>query len=604
MKLPDIDYAAPVQSNVDDIARVGRAGQRAFGVLEEGLTRYGQAMVKQESEEASADLMTRLSAIDQDLISRRYVTKDELRQEFGPDLEGMDPVVRQRVTEGRDEIPTYEVAGAIFDKRAKEALGAASQRVSMSGWRSEFQAAAQADILQRKNRLALLQTKAMDADLRARKEATIAEFARAGAYSFAIGAAQDSTVHSPEEREKMVAFVERARQEQPLEERALMGVESTQDVLEAGRLIQRLESGDGFDRLDTKERTEWKRRLEADVKHFESLSKAAVEHKFAASDEEARNALLTAYMNRGGAPLSMKLAPRPGTVSADTLQWGIRLIESTRPGAKEQETDLPTYSKLTQLAGSNPQAFKNADLSPYFEKLSVPDAKHFLDLQRTLKEKGPLDPQYTSFVGPQEEVNRRLIADGYHVTGKQGDVEKDGQAVGYVQREVNMALWHATQAKAGAGRGSSLDLDERDAVIAKAYATAVSDMTRVKQGKGVGGAMARAETRMELQLGGGPEVPDEYLGPLRQVAAKRGGTDVGSLEKTWTGYQAAAPGIMESWDKLGGGRALTPQVALEVYDLLDRERGRIAEALQKAGRDASEASIVSAAVRGYLGGAR
>lgn len=599
MKLPEIEYG-PVQTVSQELPRLDAAQRRAAGVISEGLTRYGMELVKVESQAAAAELAEGLATIEGDLTSRRYVSTKELRDALGGDLGTLPPGLRERVTQkaldlntgemveaDRDDIPTWEVAGVLFDRRAKQLLDTASQRVSAKGWRSEFQARAQDELLSRKTRLAGLQAQAMDADLRDRAGAAVATFTRAGRFDDAVAAIAGSALFTPAEKEKLTGEVEHARQLDPLEQRLIVGIRSTQDVLEVGKLVGALESGDGFDRLEDKERIDWKRRLEAEVKEFEAAGKEALANRFKEADEAARNGLLDAYMQAGGRQLSMQLVPKPGTVSSGTLQWAINLVEGTRPGKKPVETDLAAYAELTRLATADPAAFKGADLSGYFGRLSVPDAKHFLDLQRTLREQGPDGAKYTSFVGPQEETNLRLIGHGFHVAGK--DAEDDALPVGYVQREVNRALWKATQAKARAGKGAELDPDERTAII-------VPLVDKLVAGKAWNAAKAG---------GGGAAVAPVFSTAVRDSAVRRGkGVSAEAQRRTFTEYQAWEGDISTGWKAHAGARPLTPQEALQVFDLIQTQGPAIRAALEKQGKPSGSTAIADMAVRGYLRGVR
>lgn len=593
MKLPEIEYGGKVPSAVPAMAAEDQARRQSLQVLQQGLQAFGQELIRTQSQEAAAELSAGLAEAEEAIASQPYTSTAAVREALGDGFDALPPHVRRELVDvdpvsgeerDREEIPTWLVAGALYDKRAKDLVQASSQRISGSGWQAEFQAKAQEDIQVRSHRLSMQQLEAMHGDLRARQAITVQDYVRAGNFAEAGRVVAGSKVFTPSEKEKLVGEVEHAQQLQPFEQRLLAGVGSTDDVVEAGKLIGRLESGEGLTRLEDGERIDWKRRLEAEVREFEAHGKEALANRFKEADEAARNALLGAYIQSGGRPLSMKLVPQPGSVSSGTLQWAIQLVEGTRPGAKAKETDLAAYAELTQMATKDPATFKDADLSAYFGRLSVPDAKHFLDLQRTLKAEGPDSPKYTSFVGPQEETNLRLIGHGFHVTGK--DAEGDALAVGYVQKEVNRVLWQATQAKARAGKGSELDPDERSALI-------VPLVDKLVAGKAWKAAAA---------TGG---VDPAYAGAVRDSTARRGkGVSAEAQKSTFTEYRAWEGDISTAWTGRAPGRVLTPREALEVFDLIQTKGPAIRAALQAKGKMAGSTEIADMAVRGYLQGAR
>lgn len=587
MKLPDIEYA-PVQTTSQDL-RLDDAQRRAAQVFSEGLTRYGMELVKTETQAASAELAAGLAEIESDLMSKRYVSTQELRD--AGVLDSLPPEIRERTTTrgldvatgqsidlDRDDIPVWEVASAIYDRRAKQLLDQASQKVGAKGWRSEFVAASQDEVLSRKMRVTSQQMQAMHADLHARQKSHVETLTRAGAFDQAAAAIASSGIFTPAEKEQLVDQVERERQVQPLNDRALAGVQSARDVLEVGKLVGRLESGEGLDRLEDKERIQWKHHLEALVRGFEAEGKEAAAGRFRDADEQAWNMVLGAYREAGGRPLSMRLVPPPGQISASAQKALIGFVESTRPGAKPVETDLSLYAELTRMATTDPAGFKTYDLVQHVGRLSVPHFTHFADLQRTLKAGN--DVAYQGFVGAQEETNRHLLAAGFKVSGK--DAEDDALAVGHVHSVVNTALFRETMRLR-----RELSLDERDPLIAKVVAQEV----KRKGWFGRGGAQS---------LG----VDPTYVTPLRAAASALGrGQDGESLKKLHAEYSATEPLLEDAWRKRSP-RPLRPDQAVAVWTVMRRDQAQIDAALQRAGRTPDDTLRAIAAVDAVLGGIR
>jgi hypothetical protein len=53
-------------------------------------------LVKTEAQEASADLVTRLASLEADLMSRQYVSTQELRDALGADFDAIPPGLKAR----------------------------------------------------------------------------------------------------------------------------------------------------------------------------------------------------------------------------------------------------------------------------------------------------------------------------------------------------------------------------------------------------------------------------------------------------------------------------------------------------------------------------
>jgi hypothetical protein len=547
-------------------------------------------LVKTEAQEASADLVTGLAGLEADLMSRRYVSTQELRDALGADFDAMAPELKARtrtqafdipsgqmVDVDRDDIPVWEVAGAIYDARSKRLLEGASKRIGSSGWRSDFQAKAKEDIAVRGLRIESVQARARHEDLKARQLSAVEKFSRGGEFGVANATISSSDLFTPAEKEKLEGQVEHARQMQPLEDRLLLGVSSTADVVEAGKLIGRLESGEGVDRLEDVERIVWKRRLEAEVKSFEHESKEAFANRFRAADEKAWNDILGAYRNAKGRPLPMNLVPPPGQVSASAQKALIDFVEKTRAGG-EVKTDLRLYAELTRMAGTDPVAFKQADLAQYLGRLSVPHFTHFADLQRTLKAGD--DVKYQGFVGAQEETNRHLLGAGFHVSGK--EAEDDAAAVGHIHSIVNTQLFRETMRLR-----RELSLDERDPIIARVVAREV-------KAKG----WLRGPRVESLGIDPG------YVTPLRGAAAALGRKQDGdALKKLQGEYLAVEPVIEGAWRKRSP-KPLRPEQAVLVYTVMRRDQAKIDAALQAQGKPVDETFRAMLAVDWILRGGR
>lgn len=599
MKLPDIEYA-PVQESSSAYARVDQAQRQAIGTISAGLDAFGREQVRTQAQKAHADFQAGLADLEAGIERTPYLSTKQVRDALGGSLDGLDPDTQKALTQkgldvrtgdvvdvDRNDIPMWSVAGAIYEKRAKDLMKSTSSGMTVgSGWQSEFEAAANEDITARKARLAQGQLRSMLADQRKAQGETIESFVRAGNWGAAQNVIATSRAFEPAEKEQLVGQVELEQQRRPFESFALKGVRSTGDVLEAGKLIQQLETGDGLERMEEKERAEKKRELERLVGGFEREQAYAADHAFDVQDAAAQNAIVDALVQAKGRPLSFAIIPPRGEASSKMREHLFRIVEGTQKDPAGPKTDLAVYAKLNGLARGDAKAFIGHDLLQYVAdgKLSQQDFRHFSDLQRTLKEEDPGSAKYTSFFGPQEETNTRLVFHGLHVTGK--DAEDDAVAVGYVQREVNRALFNATRAKAGKGSAAPLTPAEQTAIVAPLVDRLVAAKAWNAEAKGSG-------------------IDVEYSAAVRDSTARRGkGSDPEAQKRTFVEYQAWEVDISSGWERRSGGRTLTPREALEVFDLIQAQGSQIKAALEKSGKPSTSTAIADMAVRAYLSGTR
>lgn len=301
VKLPEIEYG-PVQTVSQELPRLDAAQRRAAGVISEGLTRYGMELVKVESQAAAADLAEGLATIEGDLTSRRYVSTKELRDALGGDLGSLPPGLRERVTQkaldintgemveaDRDDIPTWEVAGVLFDRRAKQLLDTASQRVSAQGWRSEFQAKAQEELASRKLRLAGQQAQAMHADLEDRQEAHIAQLSRLRQWDDAIAAIDRSAIFGVGKKAQLTETVLKQKQAWDEQEGAIAaseeafaeGVANGSKVVDETKAWARLDAAAAERELPASSRRSARELLRQRINDFDESRKAEVSRVFA-----------------------------------------------------------------------------------------------------------------------------------------------------------------------------------------------------------------------------------------------------------------------------------------------------------------------------------
>ena len=127
MKLPGIEYG----SVPDASASVGRAVDAFSGmgkVISTGLEMYGKELIKTQTMEAQAKLDERLTAAHNDITSRKVFTAKEAKDALGDNISQLAPAARKELEAKADgdQVPSWVVAGALFDQQAKTALDEAA----------------------------------------------------------------------------------------------------------------------------------------------------------------------------------------------------------------------------------------------------------------------------------------------------------------------------------------------------------------------------------------------------------------------------------------------------------------------------------------------
>jgi hypothetical protein len=205
VQLPRVNFG-PVQNEVAPATqRVASAVGGLSDTIRQGLTVYGQELVKSQAQEAQLALTKRLDEREQELRTRKAIPVAELKERLGPRFDKLATEVREQpLVKVRDEqtgeiverpadVPTWAIAGDLFDHEVEQALGESEKHITVGkGWQSAFRGAALGDVLARKGRLNAVQLQAMgeyQADVRIRQAL---EFANAGNFDEAFGVVNGS----------------------------------------------------------------------------------------------------------------------------------------------------------------------------------------------------------------------------------------------------------------------------------------------------------------------------------------------------------------------------------------------------------------------------
>jgi hypothetical protein len=232
MRLPGIDYGA-VPSVGGAYEQRGEAAQAVTGVIAEGFAAMGRELVKTRSQKASADVDEGIAALEHHLAATPYVSAGFVREQLGPDFESLPEPVREQLTRQhtdpasgvtydieRDAVPTWLVADAIYEKRARDLVHAAAAGIPGKGWQRAFQEAAFADLRQRRAKVAHDSMAAMLKDQQQTQHATIQQFVRLGAHDRALEVIEQSNAWTPGEKALLVEDVLKVRKVDDLVARA------------------------------------------------------------------------------------------------------------------------------------------------------------------------------------------------------------------------------------------------------------------------------------------------------------------------------------------------------------------------------------------------
>lgn len=153
--------------------------------------------------------------------------------------------------------------------------------------------------------------------------------------------------------------------------------------------------------------------------------------------------------------------------AVDALRRTARVDAEAAANKREVKTDPNVYYALSAAATGDPN-FKSQDLRPFFDRLSPPDRKHFIDLQ-------------TAAAKPEKAAEVVSIGDQKEAIVKALGLKKE--QAGVFHQVADKALFAAQQDK-----GRKLDQDERQKVLDKL----------VLQGEVVSGSWWRPDANMRL----------------------------------------------------------------------------------------------------------
>ncbi len=462
-KLPELDSTPVSTAGSAAVGMIAEARRSALDVFEKGFTMVGQELVKSQMGRAMADVSRGLNEIELDLDSHKTFTTQEVRDRLGTAYDSLPAGVRSQLTRrgldlqtgqavdaNREDIPSWVVAGPIYQERSRKVLHDAAQGISSEGWAAEFQDKAAQEVLARQVRLGEKQLKDFADYSREADTSSALELANTGSYGQARAMVEGSRTMDLDYKKKVLDHVDKIEQVAPVFEALRRN-----DYGKMAEYVGKLNDPAEFTKLSPQERTAFSDRLQAEIKQFDVAAQRELEAKVKAVAEEGWNRIFE--KERARMPVSYADIPPPGTIHAEAQKEMIAYVDKLNRGEKP-ETDWGVYAGLLQVA-RDPKKFAQVDLMAYRNRLADPEFKSLLDAQLGLHGRGNPDA-YDTFQTTDEAINFRLR--GYGIDESRAKYSSDvAQKVGMLKTVVQHEL--ADEQRANGGK--PLDVKTRDAVI-------------------------------------------------------------------------------------------------------------------------------------------
>lgn len=542
MELPQITYG-PVQTSSQTTEKPYAAFRQMSEELAKGLQNYGMEVIRTQGQEAAVRLASDLTDLKTRLLSAPSMSADKVREGFGGESprgvklteKQFDIATGQMVEVDRPEIPTWEVAGALFHHQAKKLAQQAAEGIGAEGWRSEFLWKAEEHIDAQRADLLKDELRMMHADLRNRTLASVDSAVTAGSFPLAASVVEGATVLSEGEKETLLGKIAHARESQPFVQQLVAGVTSEEERVQALKMVDDLIAGREVSSVPVREREALATGLRARVKQYDLEQKREDKDIFKEADAAARNSINDYRLRHPGQAIPFSLLPKVGTVSPEAFEHFTNLFLSSLQKEQKQESDLSVYHFLNSVAQDEPSLFKDdripfrgksVSLLSFMGALSPADFKHFSDKQVALRT-GNEQALNDLFITPMQEVTRLLVENGYDP--KTTNVQKQKE-MGHIQRVVEHEL-----AKAIRDKNGKLQVDERDTIIRN---TVARELPIVRKWWVTKGPEA-------VTLG----VPPEMVVAFQSLARAQGGKELSadSVKRTYEVYQRFETGIATAW---------------------------------------------------------
>jgi hypothetical protein len=194
VELPRVTFASVPDDVERGHRRVAAAVTGLSDVVAQGLTAYGQELVRGQGIEANLNLTKGLDEAERFIRERPAISVAELKERLGEErFARLDPAIREQpLVKKKDpatgkeyeepaDVPTWAVADVLFDVEAERALGGAEKQITVGrGWQGRFREVAAGEIQSRKARLNQVQLEALHAFTADTRKRQIIEAAESG----------------------------------------------------------------------------------------------------------------------------------------------------------------------------------------------------------------------------------------------------------------------------------------------------------------------------------------------------------------------------------------------------------------------------------------
>jgi len=602
MRLPGISYERAV-SDSSASAAAPEALSKTSQSIAQGLEAFGRELVRTQMMQARARLSSSLDEIDRDLSGKPYVSAKEIRDALGDDIERLPPGVREmlEVTTpsgekvDNDQIPTWAVRGALFERRASAALDSAAGGVTAMGWREEFKASSQSALQERRHRLNQTAAKEMleyqqktqgqSLRLQMNTATTPQEWWGEGGIHAQI---DESQALDPAQKDALHAEARKTEQIRPT-------LDALREWDEEGmrRERDRLNDEKQLPDVDPETRRAMVRQLEAQIGALDKAKKPENQpdpKKIAYEQAMGQMQQLVLDRERGGQPLGPAdemtlLGLMPKAMDLHPKDWdSMRDFVKELTTGSEMKTDDLTYLALYRAYASDPEGFKSgkgftytdprtgkertgAKLQDFFSRLAGPDRQEFVRLAFG-SDKG-VNVNVNVNNGPLSDMD--LVRSGLREYGFDLDAKNERKqgAAAAALRLVNTGLANAASAK-----GAPLTEDEKSATIRRVLK---SNTKRVSSWFGP-----------DVYVFKDSEAPPEIVQGVRDMARARGVTigdaDVEDYAKFYIEQEEA---IDKAWGEVSRGAPLDMQKGADLLWELQRNRveGQLDKAIRGQGKD-------------------
>jgi hypothetical protein len=578
VKLPEIEEG-PVQESSSSFAGLNAAQKQAANTFEQGLSVFGQEMVKSQHNRAAADLLSGLESAQLDLRTKKTISTSDLRTALGPSFDSLPPEIKAQTTrqvlnpntgemesQERNDIPMFSVAGSIYDVRAKKALQDSLSHFSSSGWAADFADSAQREIVSQKKTLSLKAMEDAHNFLQEQDTTSAIDLANSGKFDLARQVIAGSNTMDLKHKVDLNGHVDKIEQTRPLYEALRTG-----DIGTMAKQLVALGDAKQFTKLSPQERDAFTNRLESEIKAFQDGLARADDQKLKANAESGWNGIF--QKERQGVLPSYADIPMPGTVHATEQKEMIAYVDKLNKGERP-ETDMKLYAGLADLASKDRTKFTATNLLAYRNRLSDADFKHFVDLQVGLKGGNP--EAYDHFQTTDEEINTQLGSKEYSIDAKdKGNAEKVGFIKTLVQHELAISQEQ--------NNGKPLGLEERNGVIRNTLKANIDP----RHDKWLFGMGTEGSHILGMEAGVDMASAATFQKAVSQLdPGSMSGIDsdskVKALKKHYADYQKFEPSIERAW-QVQRGKNISPDDAVRVWYWTKANYSRLEGALRKDG---------------------